>query len=108
MNATVVRRVVRRENTNLAPRTDGTLSICADASPTTDTTNERALLRSSVGAGRITLKGVSQVQTEERLLMQFNNNRFERVKCPMCGQKFINGNKLNRHKRTCPAKENQE
>jgi hypothetical protein len=41
-------------------------------------------------------------------MSQFNNDRFERVACPMCGQKFVNGNKLNRHKRTCPAKEDDD
>lgn len=40
-------------------------------------------------------------------MSQFNNDGNERIPCPMCGQKFINGNKLNRHKRTCLAKDDQ-
>ncbi len=41
-------------------------------------------------------------------MSQFNTNGFGKSKCPMCGRKFVNGNKLNRHKRTCPAKEGDE
>jgi len=40
-------------------------------------------------------------------MSQFNNPNSGRMKCPMCGQTFINGNKLNRHKRTCPAKDEE-
>ena len=29
----------------------------------------------------------------------------KRIPCPMCEQVFVNPNKLNRHKRTCPEKE---
>lgn len=29
----------------------------------------------------------------------------KRRKCPMCEQVFVNANTLNRHKRTCPAKD---
>jgi len=38
-------------------------------------------------------------------MSQFNTPGRDKTACPMCGQKFINGNKLNRHKRTCPAKD---
>jgi len=35
-------------------------------------------------------------------MSQFNTSGMSKTPCPGCGQKFINGNKLNRHKRTCP------
>jgi len=33
------------------------------------------------------------------------SERFKTYRCPMCQQKFVNPNKLNRHKRTCPGKD---
>jgi len=39
---------------------------------------------------------------EIRKMSQFNTSGMSKTPCPGCGQKFINGNKLNRHKRTCP------
>jgi hypothetical protein len=39
--------------------------------------------------------------------MSFSND-FSKTRCPMCGQGFVNARKLNRHKRTCPAKEDDD
>jgi len=39
---------------------------------------------------------------EIRKMSQFNTSGMSKTSCPGCDQKFINGNKLNRHKRTCP------
>lgn len=35
-------------------------------------------------------------------MSQFNTDGLDKTPCPGCGQTFINGNKLNRHKRSCP------
>jgi len=37
-------------------------------------------------------------------MTKINTPGMAKQKCPMCGRKFVNGDKLNRHKRTCPAK----
>jgi len=39
---------------------------------------------------------------------KFGSDDFGKKRCPMCGRSFISGAKLNRHKRTCPAKEDSE
>lgn len=41
-------------------------------------------------------------------MSQFNTRGTSKTSCPGCGSKFINGNKLNRHKRTCPELNDDE
>jgi uncharacterized C2H2 Zn-finger protein len=38
-------------------------------------------------------------------MARFGEEGMKRMTCPMCEQVFVNSRKLNRHKRTCPAKD---
>jgi uncharacterized OB-fold protein len=38
-------------------------------------------------------------------MSQFNTPGMGKTRCPKCGRAFVNGNKLNRHKRTCDGGE---